>query len=141
MQKLRCLPLLILIFLLAHVVGEETGIANTFNSKFNTIAAVAKEERTTIVTETVYDVSLLNDPKRKTLRIMRPPIKKSYLDSLEYIGQSTLVFEGNMTDEILESVLKELAREFKSNIMIIDNQTSTNKVITEGSGIGIGGKE
>lgn len=133
-DKLRCLQLLILMALVAYVLCEESGIANARPIP----VPEPTLERTYVITETIYQISLLKDTSHKEIKILEPPIKKKYLDSLEYIGTSELIFEGKLTEKFVNGVMLDLAKGVGANVIIIDNHDSRRITVTRGI-FGIGG--
>jgi len=117
--------------LVAYILGEESGIARTIDEKLSPVEIAMTEEKTTSIIETVYLVSLLDDPEGKEIKILEPPLKKVYLDRMTYVGRSELVFLGNVTDILLNNVLTELATKVGANVVIIDNRDSQRIIITE----------
>ncbi len=136
-NQLRCIPLLILMALVIYVLGEEAGIAKPIGHEVNPSLEI--KTSTTVITETTYIISLLNDPDGKELKIWEGAMKKSYLDSLEYIGRSELVFEGKLTDKFINDVFSDLAKKVGANVIIIDHHDSRRKVVTKDTILGIGG--
>ena len=130
-EKLRCMPFIILIGLIIYVLCEQTGIANQIGSDVDPATEIKETYTHEIVTETIYTVTVLKGSHGKEVKIFEGAMKKTYLDTLEFVGMSQLVFEGKLTDSFVNSILTDLAEGVGANVVIIDNKSVRTRAVTK----------
>ena len=130
-NKLRCIPIIILMGLVTYILGEQSGIATQIGYDVDPAVEIIEVYNTQLITETIYSVTVLKGAHGKEVKILEGAVKKKYSDTLEYIGSSKLVFEGKITDEFVNSILINLAEGVGANVVIIDDKTVRSRSVTK----------
>lgn len=84
-------------------------------------AATSMKVKRFVVVES-YNVSFLNIPNGKGIKLYRGTIKKRTLDKMDHMASSTLDFSRGASRSVVERAMKDIAKQIGANVCIIDSQ-------------------
>jgi hypothetical protein len=106
--------------LVIYILGTASGFATPSHESHY-------EQQFKITVQETYTITLLNSAKVKGTVIYRGAIKKRALDTMEHLHDVTLQFDPGTSIDVIEEVLKSLALQNNSNVVVINCHITTIK--------------